>query len=315
MFHLFHGIAMQDLLELEGFATVMACGSLTEAARRLGLPKSTLSRRLSQLEARLGQPLLLRRGNRLQATEAGLLFERYSRQILRLAEQGRQAMEDLREEVSGELVVRVHSSCARGWFPQALERFLADYPGVRISLHTEHRPPETGEGQGEIWLWVGPDPDCGLRHEVLCYWPCRLYASPDYFAGQRLPAHPRELAAHAWVDWLGETGEGLVLRHGSEGEYAFQPPPSRLTVDNYTLQLDAIARGQGIGVLPVRFAEGYQKAHPGRLLACLPEWRLPSLPVGLLYSFGRQPKKSTALLACLRRGLPDEWRNPHGEGG
>ncbi|MFP2770235.1 LysR family transcriptional regulator [Oceanisphaera sp. KMM 10153] len=306
---------MQDLLELEGFATVMACGSLTEAARRLGLPKSTLSRRLSQLEARLGQPLLHRRGNRLQATEAGLLFERYSRQILRLAEQGRQAMDDLREEVSGELVVRVHSSCVRGWLPQALEHFLADYPGLRISLHTETRPPGAGEGQGEIWLWLGPDPDCGLRHEILCDWPCRLYASPDYLADKGPPGHPRELSAHVWVDWLGETGEGLMLRHGSEGEYAFQPPPSRLTVDNYMMQLDALVRGQGIGVLPVRFAEGYQKAHPDRLLVCLPEWRLPPLPVGLLYSFGRQPKKSTALLAHLRQALPEEWQGRHGNDG
>ncbi|WMC10839.1 LysR family transcriptional regulator [Oceanimonas pelagia] len=306
---------MQDLQELEGFTAVMACGSLTEAAQRLGLPKSTLSRRLSQLEARLGQPLLHRRGNRLQATEAGLLFERYSRQMLRLAEQGRQAMDDLREEVSGELVVRMHSSCLRGWFPQALEQFLADYPGARISLHTETRPPKAGEGQGDIWLWVGPDPECGLRHETLCYWPCRLYASPDYLAGREPPGHPRELSAHAWVDWLGETGEGLTLRHHDEGDYTLQPPPSRLIVDNHMLQLDAIVRGLGIGVLPVRFAEGYQAAHPGRLLACLPEWRLRPLPVGLLYSFGRQPKKSTALLAHLRRALPDEWRGRHdGEG-
>lgn len=299
---------MQDLLELEGFATVMACGSLTEAARRLGLPKSTLSRRLSQLESRLGQPLLHRRGNRLQATEAGLLFERYSRQILRLAEQGRQAMDDLREEVSGELVVRVHSSFIRGWFPLALERFLADYPGVRISLHTETRPPRADEGQGEIWLWLGSDPDCGLRHEVLCRWPCGLYASPGYAAGRELPAHPSELPAHPWVDWLGVAAEGLMLRHDTEGEYALQPPPSRLTVDNYMLQLDALVRGQGIGVLPVRFAEGHLKAHPGNLLACLPGWQPPALPLGLLYSFGRQPKKVTALLAHLRHSLPHDWR-------
>ncbi|WP_445395859.1 LysR family transcriptional regulator [Zobellella sp. An-6] len=299
---------MHDLLELEGFTTVMACGSLTKAAARLGVPKSTLSRRLSQLEERLGQPLLNRRGNRLQATEAGLLFERYSRQILRLAEQSRQAMDDLREEVSGELVVRVHSSCSRSWFPLALEAFLASYPGMRISLHTETRPPRPGEGQGEIWLWVGKDPECGLRHEVLSYWPCGLYASPGYIATRGLPGHPRELPAHAWVDWLGEAGEGLVLRHESEGEYGFQPPPSRLMVDNLVLQMDAITRGQGIGILPVQFAEGYMAAHPGNLMRCLPDWRLPSRPVGLLYSFGRQPRKVGALLAHIRKSMPDAWR-------
>ncbi|MHA6965670.1 LysR family transcriptional regulator [Zobellella denitrificans] len=299
---------MHDLLELEGFTAVMACGSLTEAARQLGMPKSTLSRRLSQLEERLGQPLLNRQGNRLQATEAGLLFEQYSRQILRLAEQSRQAMDDLREEVSGELVVRVHSCCCRGWFPQALECFLAAYPGMRISLHTVTRPPAPGEGQGEIWLWVGKDPECGLRHEVLSFWPCGLYASPGYIAARGLPDHPRELPAHAWVDWLGEAGEGLALRHEAEGEYLFQPSPSRLMVDNLVLQLDAITRGQGIGILPVQFAEGYMAAHPGKLERCLPDWRLPSWPVGLLYSFGRQPRKVGALLAHIRKSMPDAWR-------
>lgn len=299
---------MQDLLELEGFATVIRCGSLTGAARCLGLPKSTLSRRLSQLEARLGQPLLHRQGNRLQATEAGLLLERYGRQILRLAEQSRQAMDDLREEVSGELVVRAHNSCARGWFPRALESFLDAYPGLRIRFHTETRPPAPGEGQGEVWLWQGPDPECGLRHEVLCHWPCGLYASPDYLSRQEAPKHPEDLLAHDWVDWLCESGEGVVLRYATEGEYSFQPPPSRFMVDNQTLQLDAIARGAGIGMLPARFAEGYQQAHPGRLQSVLPDWQLASRPVGLLYSFGRQPKKVTALLAHLRSSLPEDWR-------
>lgn len=299
---------MHDLQELEGFTAVMRCGSLTEAARQLCVPKSTLSRRLSQLEDRLGQPLLNRQGNRLQATEAGLLFEQYSRQILRLAEQSRQAMDDLREEVSGELVVRVHACCSRGWFPLALERFLADYPGMRISLHTETRPPAPGEGQGEIWLWVGRDPECGLRHEVLSYWQCGLYASPGYLAARGQPDHPRELAAHAWVDWLGEAAAGVTLRHEAEGEYGFQPSPSRLTVDSLVLQMDAITRGQGIGILPVAFAESYDRSHPGKLARCLPGWRLPSRPVGLLYSFGRQPRKVGALLAHLRKSLPESWR-------
>lgn len=295
---------MHDLQELEGFTAVMRCGSLTEAARQLCVPKSTLSRRLSQLEDRLGQPLLNRQGNRLQATEAGLLFEQYSRQILRLAEQGRQAMDDLREEVSGELVVRMHACCSRGWFPLALERFLADYPGMRISLHSETRPPAPGEGQGEVWLWVGEDPECGLRYEILSHWPLGLYASPGYLDQRGIPRHPRELSCHKWVDWLGETGRGLLLRHGGEGEYGFQPPPSRIRVDSLVLQMDAITRGQGIGILPVQFAEGYMAAHPGNLMRCLPGWELPSRPVGLLYSFGRQPRKVSALLAHLRSALP-----------
>jgi len=102
---------MLDLIEIKIFCAVVDRGGLTAAADTLGMPKSTMSRRLTQLEQRVGQPLLRRQSNRLQLTEAGRLFESYARQMLRLSQQGLQVIEDLREEVSGELQVRCHPVC------------------------------------------------------------------------------------------------------------------------------------------------------------------------------------------------------------
>src|SRR5699024_90327 len=111
---------MHDLDELSAFVAVMQSGSLTLSARQQGVAKSTLSRRISQLESRLGQRLLYRQANRLIPTEAGLLFLDYCHQILRLAEQSQQALDELRQDIRGELKIDVHNAFSRGWFPRCL---------------------------------------------------------------------------------------------------------------------------------------------------------------------------------------------------
>ena len=105
---------MYDLEELATFADVMESGSLTVSARRLGVAKSTLSRRIAHLETRLDQPLLRRQANRLMPTEAGGLFLGYAREMLRIAEQSHLALDDLKAEISGEVVVKVPSALAPG---------------------------------------------------------------------------------------------------------------------------------------------------------------------------------------------------------
>ncbi|MEC9483272.1 MAG: LysR family transcriptional regulator [Halomonas sp.] len=299
---------MYDLDELKAFTTVMETHSLTQGARQLGVSKSTLSRRISQLEARLGQPLLRRQSNRLLPTEAGLLFLSFSQQILRLAEQSRQMLDDLSEEVSGELIACVHGVVARGWFAQRMEEFLIRHPGIRLELHTLRQPPATPQ-ESTLCLWLGEAPECGLRQETLGRMARGIYAHPDYLARHGAPHHPRELASHAWIDLLGETCSGLRLYHELEGEYDVQPPASRLRVDQEVLQADAIVRGQGLGLLPEWLVAQRLRAHPGTLVRCLEEWRPTDQPVLLLYPFGRLPRKMTSLLEHLRQAVPDTWRH------
>lgn len=299
---------MYNLDELAAFSAVFGSGSLTNSARELGVAKSTLSRRLSQLESQLGQPLLRRQANRLIPTEAGILFHRYCEQILSLASQSQHALDELREEVSGELVIHMHEAFARGWFVRELETFLARYPALRLTLHTQLTPPR-GPEDTALCLWLGMLPECGLRQETLGAMTRGLYAHPDYLAKRGEPRHPRELSEHAWVDLLGESSQGLWLRHmGDEDECQILPSPSWLRVDQHVLHIDAIARGKGLGLLPHWMAEQRLSHHPESLKACLPQWQAPPLPVTLLYPFGRQPRKLTALIKHLRQATPEEWQ-------
>lgn len=298
---------MHDFDELAAFDAVMTTGSLTRSAQEQGLAKSTLSRRISQLEARLGQPLLRRQANRLIPTEAGLLFHDYCQEMLALANRSREALAELSEAISGRLTLEVHSTLARSWAAPVIDAFLTRHPDVELTLHTREHAPNAPDSHC-VHVWVGELPASGLKQESLGRLTRRLYANPDYLAHHGEPRHPRELAHHAWIDLLGTTHEGLTLHHATQGSFQFRPPCSRLRVDMPVLHMDPIAHGRGIGMLPDWLVAAREQYHPGELTPCLPAWQPEPLSVTLLYPYGQRPRRVTALLEFLRKAAPREWQ-------
>lgn len=298
---------MYDLKMLDAFASVMRHGSLSAGARECGVPKSTLSRRLQQLEAQVGQPLLRRDGNRMLPTEAGSVFDGYSRTILKLAEESREALSELQEDVCGELSLHVHDALVRGWFAPLMEAFLATHPGVQITLRTRVEAPEPSE-KDLLCVWLGPLPDdLGLQQETLGRLTRGIYAHPDYLAAHGTPDDPEDLPHHHWVDLLGDSQDGLVVHHANRGRVSVALPKTRMRVDRMVLQGDAIAAGHGLGVLPHWIVESRLRHHPGTFTACLPEWQAPPLPVRLLYPHGQLPRRSRAFLDFIRANGPRAW--------
>lgn len=301
---------MHDFDELAAFDAVMTSGSLTRSAREMGLAKSTLSRRITQLESRLGQMLLRRQANRLIPTEAGLVFHGYCREMLSLASRSREALADLSGVMRGRLTLGVHCSLARSWAARVVEAFLTCHPEVELTLQARERP-ECSPETPCVQVWLGELPtETGFKAEPLGRLTQRLYASPDYLARHAAPAHPEALAHHPWIDLLGTTHDGLTLHHAERDAFCFRPPRSRLRVDLPMLHVDAIARGQGIGVLPAWLVAAREEHHPGELVACLPEWRPTPLAATLLYPYGQRPRRLDALLEALRQAVPAAWRTP-----
>ncbi|APX93576.1 LysR family transcriptional regulator [Halomonas sp. 1513] len=300
---------MHDFDELTAFDAVMQSGNLTRSARLLGLSKSTLSRRISQLEARLGYPLLRRQSNRLLPTEAGALFHGYCQRMLELAQQSQAALAALHHEISGELVVDVHAALTRPWVTQVLHDFMTRHPRIDVTLRTHGRFHASAESSA-IHVTLGPVMEESLRCEQLTLLSRGIYAHPDYLARHGRPQQPEQLLDHLWIDLLGDAAHGLPLRRRDGTQFLLQPPRSRLRLDQPMLQADAIARGQGLGIMPRWLAERRERAHPGQLEACLSDWQLPSLPVNLLYAHGHQAGKVSAMLDFLRRHVPPEWHPP-----
>ncbi|WP_110686108.1 LysR family transcriptional regulator [Salinicola aestuarinus] len=296
-----------DHATLAAFVDVMGSSSLTLSGRRLGITKSTLSRRLSQLETQLGQPLLRRHGNRLLPTEAGHLFLEYARDMLRLAEQSSLALDDLREAVSGEVVVKVHPALSRGWMAAQARAFLDQHPQTNVSLRLLQAPPVAPDVQA-IQVWLGELTTCGLRQESLGALSRGVYAHPDYLRRHGVPAHPSDIAEHTWVDLLGDTDAGMTLSHAEHGDYYTALGRSRLRVDQHTIHADAIVNGQGLGLMPHWMAQQRLHHHPGTLVAVLEAWHATPQPVTLLYPHGHLPGRLRAMIEQLRAGAPSAWQ-------
>lgn len=298
---------MHDLAAIKAFDALCQHQSLTAAAEALNQPKSTLSRRLAQLETDLGQALVTRQGNRLALTQAGHVFSRYSKQMLTLSEQSHEALQSLNNEICGELNVVIHPSLIRGWFSKVLHPFMQEHPDVQINLHTQ-MVPEIGQ-EIDLMIWVGTPPEHQLRRELLGYWQFGLYASPSYLEEHPIPSHPRELPQHPWIDLMAHRQTGLSLIHAQQGSYELPPIHCRLRSDSLTMQADAIAGGKGIGMLPIWLANGFERSHPGSVRQCLNGWHPPATEVACYYTAGRPPLRVKVLLDTLRSQCPPEWRS------
>ncbi|MFG6667153.1 LysR family transcriptional regulator [Halomonas sp. HNIBRBA4712] len=300
---------MYDFDELVAFSEVMATGSLTQSAQKMGVAKSTLSRRIRQLETRLNQPLLRRQANQLTPTEAGVLFHRYCNELLALAGQSQEALAELREEISGKITLEVHGVLARNWVAKVVEKFLDRHPRIELTLQSRERPPRTLKSNS-VHIWLGALDEGKLNQERLGQMTRGLYASPRYLSRAPSLSHPDDLYHHAWIDLLDTAATSLPLYHANAPEYVFSPPRSRLRVDQTLIHVDAIASGQGIGLLPHWIVSRREEYHPGELIACLPGWEAKPLPITMLYAYGHQSRRVSALLSFLRQHRPPHWSSP-----
>ncbi|MDW2255154.1 LysR family transcriptional regulator, partial [Vibrio sp. 1569] len=167
---------MHDLASIRAFDALNQHKSLTAAAKALNQPKSTVSRRLVQLEADFGQALTTRQGNRLILTRAGEIFADYSRQILELSEESYEALQGLNNQVSGSLHIVCHAALVRSWLGDVLNEFLAENPDVRVQLtsdfsDTHHDP--------DLFIWLGEPKGVEWGKETLGVFRYSPFASPN----------------------------------------------------------------------------------------------------------------------------------------
>lgn len=300
---------MYDLNELEAFVSVVKTGSLTASTRELSLPKSTLSRRIRNLENDVGQPLLRREARELLPNEAGRVFYQYSRDMLALAHEGQAALDELKEEVSGTMVLRCHESLVRGWFSRLVQSFMDGHPGLTVSVKTQREIPETVDDG--VCIWLGSPGETSLRLEPLGQMTQGVYGSPEYFSRFGYPKTPGDLKHHCWVDVLGTVDTALSLHHPCHGTYPLSPPERAFTVDQFCVQGDVITKGRGLGLMPHWLAERRLAAHPDTFELCLPEWQGPVLPVSMLYAHGVLPRRVRAFIGHVRDSIPHSWWGSH----
>jgi DNA-binding transcriptional LysR family regulator len=297
-----------DLNDWLVFVQIVDMGGLSAASRRLGLPKSTLSRRLAKLEDDFGARLLIRRGRTFELTDEGRLFYQEARY---LAEQVANAEERLAESSQSEGgVIRMTAPKAPGgqFLGIWLAEFLQLHPSIRIELGLSDHMVNMFEQGYDLALRVGPLADSALVARKLGRSERMLVAATDYIKQYGQPNSPMELAQHRCIGF-GEQRSGLgswVLARGKRTQrVSFNPA---LRSDDMATTLHVTLAGAGIAMIPTFVCR--ELLESGTLQRVLPQWCGPIAEFYLVYPERElMPKRVRLLVEFLtKRARTDLWR-------
>lgn len=207
-----------DLNDTLAFVKVIEGGSFTAAARELRLPKTTLSRRIRELEERLGAQLLHRTTRRLSLTEAGSVYYQQCRNIARTLADAEASVSQLQGRPRGTLRVTSSHSLMLSLVGPLLAEFRELFPEVTIDLVLSHRTIDLVEEHVDLALRMGPLVESGMVARRLAVLPNRVYASPAYLEKHGEPTHPFELQRHyALVTRVARRGGGYAWPMSKDG--------------------------------------------------------------------------------------------------
>lgn len=292
-----------DPNDLLVFARVADLGSFSKAAERLGLPKSTVSRRITTLENQLGERLLLRTTRRQTLTEFGRLLLDHARQVVLEVDAVKALREHRQALPSGRLRVSMPSDFANLLLVEALAAFVAMHPGITLELDLSPRRVDLlGEGF-DVAVRMGSLPDDTLlAARRLALFSNGLYAAPSYLAEHGEPLSPADLAQHQAVRMLAGNGEpvGWTLAHGEERWQGV--PPGRASANSPELLIRLARAGAGLAGVPDYFA--LPDVRQGALRRVLPGWCLPGATAWAVFP-GRKlmPAKTRVFVDMLQTSL------------
>ncbi|MEO6320841.1 MAG: LysR family transcriptional regulator [Polaromonas sp.] len=263
---------MEDLNDMLYFAEVAERGGFAAAGRALGLPKSRLSRRVAELEARLGVRLLQRTTRKLSLTEVGDIYLRHCSAMRDEALAAAEAVAHLQVEPRGLLRVTCPVTLAQSTLGYLIPRYLALFPLVRLDLRVINRVVDLVEEGIDIALRVRPtlDDSGSLVVKQLGATCGHLLASPEQLRRQGTPASLEDLARLDTVAMSSTDGRSAWVLVGPEGqEFVFQHQPRYVADDLQTLKL-AVLAGTGISFLPEFLSRAELQAQ--LLVPVLPGW-------------------------------------------
>lgn len=279
---------MDRMAEMEAFVRVVEAGGFTDAARKLGLSKSAVSKHVSALEARLGARLLNRTTRRVSPTEIGLAYYDRAARVLSEAADADAMAASMQGAPRGELRVSAPQSFGLLHLAPAVAEFLKAYPEVAARVSLDDRFVELVAEGFDLAVRIGALPDSTLMARKLSETDLRLVASPDYLRARGAPLRIEDLAEHDLLHYA-HLSSGAVWRlRGPNGEERQVRPQGRLTVNNGDALLQAAAAGLGIVLSPSFICAPALRA--GRLVELLPEARPAALGVWAVYPAGRFPQ-------------------------
>ncbi|UXI66036.1 LysR family transcriptional regulator [Tahibacter amnicola] len=296
---------MDDLKPLAVFAETVDAGSMSAAARRLGMSPSAVSQVIRALEQQSSVTLLHRSTRKLALTEAGERYYPHCKRLLEAARAAAQALQQARDAPTGELRVSAPVGFVNHVAP-ALAPLLSEAPQLRLRLLVDDAMIDLIEARVDVAIRVGRMPDSSWVARRLCDLKMILCASPGYLSRYGTPAAPPELMAHQWMSLgreasAGSTQDtfpapsGTASAKGAIGvlSQAVQMPldllqaaegrRERIVVESRIVSNNQVALQQmcehSLGIARLAHADVLPSLQRGALVQVLPAWSFPTLPV------------------------------------
>jgi DNA-binding transcriptional LysR family regulator len=292
-------MGQSDLNQIVVFARVAETGSFSLAARQLGLPKSTVSRKVAELEERMGARLMHRTTRKLGLTDAGRSFYAHAARIVAEIAEAEAAVGRMQTEPRGRL--RVTAPLAFAMLGPIVAAYLLRHHDVQLEMVCTDRRLDLVEDGFDVAVRAGPLDDSTLVARPLGSFRHVLVAAPGYCKRHGTPRRPEDLGAHACLAFGSGAAPTLWTLQNGDAKAEVRLTP-RLVVNDFDLLRDAALAGVGIAALADFTCAGHVAA--GHLRLVLPDWRTTETPVHALYPTTRGlPPKVATFVELLRARL------------
>jgi DNA-binding transcriptional LysR family regulator len=296
---------MTDLNSLVVFAKVVEANSFSEAARRLKMPISTVSRRIAELEDQLGVRLLERSTRSLRLTELGAEVLEHAVRSAELSEAVESIVSNRLSDVSGTLRLSAPPNLSDTLLTPLVSAFQASYPNVRIQiLVTDRFVDHILEGVDLVFR-LGALKDSSLVASRILTFRHQLVASPVYMKGCKPPKKPQDLLDHrllSFSHWKSHSSWTFVHKNGKDKEtLTFQP---HFAMNDFAGLAPALLAGGGIGELPPVVQPDL--VNRGRLVEVMPDWHFPTFDLSLVHLGNRHISKPCRLFKELATQMAPE---------
>lgn len=294
---------------MELFVEVAKTRSFSRAAENLGVPKSTLSRQVAELERSVGLQLLARTTRKVELTAAGQMYFDRCQRIVAEAQVVHEELQNLLETPSGPLRVNLPADFGTEFLAESFVEFSQQYPDVDFYLDLASPEHANRVFQAcDVAIEIGQLPDSTQIARLLGMLPAHLYASPEYLDRHGRPQDPDDLMKHELLEFrVGHAGKITRWPLTNGKDHLEITPGTRYSVNSVSMLRSLTALGAGISILaPLRGANNQQTRPLERVL---PDWQAGPFPVYAVTDTRLLPAKTRIFIEFLMERL-----GPHGLG-
>jgi DNA-binding transcriptional LysR family regulator len=293
-----------DLNEIMVFTRGVQAGSFTAAAAALGMPKSTVSRKVSDLEERLKSRLIQRTTRKLSLTDAGRTYFDYGVRIVGELENAERAVGSLQDMPRG--LLRITAGTNSTFLGDIVADFMKRNPEVQVELLCTGRSVDLVEERFDLAIRAGALPDSTLIARSLGAVSWFFVATPGYLKKRGRPRAPQDLENHdCLIFGTGPSAPHLQLDRDAESIQI--TPPTRFLINDIDLLHSIASAGLGIALLPA--FRCIEELRARRLERVLREWSVPSVPVHVVYPTERHVSANVKAFVdhIQKRMTPPPW--------